>query len=870
MKHILLFCCMACISTIRLNAQTGIPVPEMAQCDALVKEFLANYDIPGATFALSKNGKIVYMRAFGFSDINKTTPTRPHHLFRIASLSKPVTAVAIMKLVENGQLALSAKVFGTGGILQNHPVFSNTTITDSRIYDITVQNLLEHSAGWNRSINCNPDPTTPYPWFVSGCDPIGFPLHVTEQTGTPNPVTQEALIKFLLQKGLDFAPNTGYAYSNIGYLVLGEIIEQITGKSYVDYVKNSILAPLGIYDMHIANNLLSEKQEREGEYVGYGPGYETLSMYGDGSYVPYEYGGFNINAMDAHGGWIATARDLVRLLVAVDGFSTKPDILQSATITTMTTPSANASFYAKGWTVNSANNWWHTGALPGTASILVRTSGGYTWTVILNKRNIEDPSFFSALDALPWNCIASTSSWPTFDLMESPTVNASGMAFTNVTLNSITVNWLNGNGDKRLLIVRLDSAINQYPLDGIDYVANQDISLSASLGANNYIVYNGNGTSATITGLTPGKTYYFRLIEYNKNAVTGNNALYQLGNNAQSSKATQADDDGDGISNTADNCPLLSNPNQLNTDGDAQGDACDVDDDNDGVLDMADNCPTAANRDQLDTDGDGQGNACDSDDDGDGDVDATDCAPLDATIHHGAVELCGNGIDDNCNGQTDEGCTSITVTIVPSFTVEGDRDKRSMLFIVGLNKPAPGSVSVKYKTSDGTAKAGSDYQKAEGTVSFSKGQWLQFITVNVYGDKQVESNEQFSVQLSSPVNVKLYNTGKATGTIVNDDRGHRSTITSANDLKVKETPEVATLVVPNVLHRSQVWRIPNLPATNEVAVFDRIGKLLWRSVNYHNDKAFSNIATGLYFYNIIVRDNQGKPQVYKGKLLIAE
>ena len=89
-------------------------------------------------------------------------------------------------------------------------------------------------------------------------------------TGTSNPVSKFAHIKFLLEKGLDFAPGTGYNYSNIGFLILGCVIEQLSGMPYETYVQNNILAPLGIFDMHIGKNLLSEKQEREGEYVGNG------------------------------------------------------------------------------------------------------------------------------------------------------------------------------------------------------------------------------------------------------------------------------------------------------------------------------------------------------------------------------------------------------------------------------------------------------------------------------------------------------------------------------------------------------------------------------------------------------------------------
>ena len=526
------------ICIIKLYAQTGIAVPQMSQCDNLVNNFLATYNIPGATFTLSKDGKIVYMRAFGYADRAKTIPTQPHDLLRIASVSKPITSIAIMKMMQDGLLTMSSKVFGTGGLLQNHAVISTATITDTRIYNITVQQLLEHSAGWNRNVNCNPNPTTPYPYFFAGCDPINNPLTVTQQLGLPNPVTEDAICKYMLQKGLNFAPGTAYSYSNVGYLYLGEIIEQLSGMSYEDYVKTNILAPLGIYDMHIGKNLLSEKQEREVEYTGLG--HTNLSVYGDGTSLVWEYGGMNVNAMDAHGGWISTARDLVTLLNAVDGFATKPDILTAPTINVMTAPSANSANYAKGWEVNNSNNWWHSGAIPGTATLIARTSGGYTWAVLLNKRNETSNTFWSALDALPWNCIAATTTWPTHDLMLTPTQNASGISFSNITPNAVTVNWTNGNGGNRILAVRPGAPINAFPHDGSDYTANANYPSGASLGTDNRVVYNGTGSSATITGLNPSTTYHFRLFEYNKATATGNNSLYLRGSNLQASQATSA------------------------------------------------------------------------------------------------------------------------------------------------------------------------------------------------------------------------------------------------------------------------------------------------------------------------------------------
>ena len=122
------------------------------------------------------------------------------------------------------------------------------------------------------------------------------------------------------------------------------------------------------------------------------------------------------------------------------------------------------------------------------------------------------------------------------------------------------------------------------------------------------------------------------------------------------------DGDGDGINDGSDNCPLVSNADQLDTDSDGTGDACDTDDDGDGDNDGSDNCPLVSNADQLDTDSDGTGDACDTDDDGDGDNDGSDNCPLIAnadqldTDSDGTGDACdtdddGDGIDDgpdNC------------------------------------------------------------------------------------------------------------------------------------------------------------------------------------------------------------------------------
>lgn len=519
-------------------SQNGPYVTQMAHCDNHVTAFMNTYSIPSATMAIAKDGKLVYMRSFGNADLAGTEPTQPYHMFRIASVSKPITGITIMKMVQENKLSLSDKVFGPQGLLANHSFLANANVTDNRIFDITVQQLLEHTGGWDRDAACTPSPTAPYPWFANHCDPIGFPLHVTQTLGTANPVNEESLIRFLMEKGLNFAPGTAYKYSNIGYLTLGLVIEEVSGMSYEEYVKLTVLAPLGICDMHIGKNLLVDKREREGEYKG--NGYMASSVYGTGVNVPWEYGGYNLEAMDAHGGWIATARDLVRLLVAVDGFSTKPDILNAASIQTMVTGSASNGNYAKGWSVNQFNNWWHTGALDGTASLFARTSGGYTWGLILNKRIIDGTAsnFWSALDNLPWDCVGQTGSFPSHDLLDVPSLNASDLRFNGQGNTALKVKWQKGNGPLRILIAKEGAPVDAYPLDGEDYAPATSFGMGDELGTGNFVVYAGPGDSTTIADLDPNKTYHFRLFEFNKSFNTGFHSLYQVCDYAAGSATT--------------------------------------------------------------------------------------------------------------------------------------------------------------------------------------------------------------------------------------------------------------------------------------------------------------------------------------------
>jgi CubicO group peptidase (beta-lactamase class C family) len=343
--------------------------------DSTVKSFMNKFDVPGASLAITKNGKLVFAQGYGYANKEKGLETSPLDLFRLASVSKPITAVAIMKMVEQNKFKLSDKVFGPGSLLGTA---YGSDAYGAREKNITVADLLQHTAGG----------TT---WNNKSDDGSGDPMFQQES------FNHKQLIGWVLDERDPSAnPGASYSYSNFGFSVLGRIIEKFGGQSYESWVKANVLKPAGVNDMHVAGDTLAQRRHNEVVY------------YGGNVY------GMKVTRMDAHGGWAANAIDLLRFMVRVDGFATKPDILKPETIKVMTTGSSANASYAKGWSINTSNNnWSHGGSLPGTSTILWRTNDGYTMAFLMNTRS-------SAADFSPNKVIGDIAkgvkSWPTFDL----------------------------------------------------------------------------------------------------------------------------------------------------------------------------------------------------------------------------------------------------------------------------------------------------------------------------------------------------------------------------------------------------------------------------------------------------------------------
>lgn len=382
---------------------TGTAVAGMAGFDRIVPALMKKWGIPGAAVAVVRDGRLVLARGYGYADVEAKAPVQPDALFRVASVSKPVTAAAVLRLVEEGRLDLNAKAYGIRGDLAPPP----GGVADPRIRDVTVRQLLHHAGGWDRD---------------RSFDPMFRPEVAARAVGAPAPASAETVMRYMLGQPLDFQPGERYAYSNFGYAVLGRVIEKASGESYEAYVKRAVLAPAGITRMRLGRSLLADRAPDE---VRYYDRESAASVFPGGGTVPVQYGGFHLEAMDAHGGWIASTVDLLRFATAVDGLATRPDVLGPEAVRAMTAAppaplwTSSPFYYGMGWLVRPAEgNWWHDGSLPGTTALLVRAGNGLAWAVLLNSRSVPAPgaSLAGELDAAMWQAVGEVTAWPAHDL----------------------------------------------------------------------------------------------------------------------------------------------------------------------------------------------------------------------------------------------------------------------------------------------------------------------------------------------------------------------------------------------------------------------------------------------------------------------
>ncbi|MBN2507422.1 MAG: beta-lactamase family protein [Verrucomicrobia bacterium] len=393
--------------------------------DREMREFMRPRRIPGGALAVVKDRRLVYARGYGWADRDEQIPVQTTSRFRIASLSKPITAVAVLRLAELDKLHLETRVLD---LLSLPPVIEPDAKVDPRWAAITVRQLLHHTAGFDTR-------KTPDPMFRS--------REIAHIVGVPCPPAPRDIVRYMLGRPLDFDPGTAHAYSNFGYCVLGRVIEAASGTPYETWVREHVLAPMGIRLMQLGASLAERRAPGEVRY--YMPQYASptpfqkhtaASVFGDATRrVPRPYGGFCLESMDAHGGWIASVLDLARFAAALDNPRRCP-VLNPGSLRTMYDPppppvtrtrlgQLEDAYYAAGWMVrpvagSRSANYWHTGSLPGTFALLVRRWDGLSWAVLFNQRSTDIQLPDAAIDRALHRAADSVRDWPQTDGFAPP------------------------------------------------------------------------------------------------------------------------------------------------------------------------------------------------------------------------------------------------------------------------------------------------------------------------------------------------------------------------------------------------------------------------------------------------------------------
>jgi len=389
---------------------TGEKDARFEPIDVMMAGFLEKNAVPGAAVAVSHSGKLVYQRGFGYADVEKKDAVKPGDLFRIASVSKPITAVAVMRLAEGGKLKLEDSIVD---LMDLKPSLTKESKADPRWAKITVRQCLRHTGGWDRD---------------KSYDPIGKAAVIAKALDIPFPVGSDDVVRYMMGQPLDFDPGERCAYSNLGYLILGRIIEKLTGQKYETYIQKVILAPLGIKTAQLGRALLDHRVPGEVKYYD-GKKRTGPSVYPPdaGKDVPIQYGAQNLEGYGAHGGWIASAPDLVKFASAFDNPEKCP-LLNAKSIAEMWArpeglPGHDKDgkpkpfYYGCGWFVRptgetGALNAWHGGFIAASEASMVRRNDGICWSVLFNTSSTPaGKSLSGAFEPAMTEAVNAVKSW---------------------------------------------------------------------------------------------------------------------------------------------------------------------------------------------------------------------------------------------------------------------------------------------------------------------------------------------------------------------------------------------------------------------------------------------------------------------------
>jgi N-acyl-D-amino-acid deacylase len=334
--------------------------PGLEPFDKAMLAIMDRHGVPGAALAVAKNGKLLLAKGYGWANVATGDGVEPDTLFGLASLSKSFTATAILLLIDQGKLEIDAPVFE----LIKHIKPPRGAKVDPRFLDITVRQCLNHSGGWDRN--------------VTG-DPINWEPQICRALKLRPPVSSQDFLSFTFAVPLNFPPGTNAVYSNVGYVILGEIIAKVSGQSYERFIVENVLKPMGIKRAAL--------HPAEGRYLK-GEALRHLA----GSLIPLPP--MQMPMLDATGGWTCTAVDVARFLTNLDGsrgeslLSEKARKLMIEAPPKPLKPRENGTYFGLGWDEVAVNDKGYTyfkdGSIQGMRTFMKRLPSGINWALLYN------------------------------------------------------------------------------------------------------------------------------------------------------------------------------------------------------------------------------------------------------------------------------------------------------------------------------------------------------------------------------------------------------------------------------------------------------------------------------------------------------
>jgi CubicO group peptidase (beta-lactamase class C family) len=377
----------------RVLTRTGTAVSGFSAFDTYMANHMLATDARAAGLAITKAGRLVYARGYTYAEPGYPI-TQPSSMFRIASCSKPLAAIAAHELDERLTTFSMATRVG---------VYLPLTPADARFDNITVAQTIQHASGMLRDAGA---------WTVANW------LNPSNPT---MPVTPWQTTLYAASRTLDFVPGTQSVYSNVGYTVLGQALEQAAGKTYERVLREEVGAPLGVTRLWIGGSRRADLLPGEVYYHGGKLTTGQSALHTDGRPLVGQYGGGgygDINQIDAPGGVITSAVDFVRILAGTYDCARDNLLLTQATATSaLAEPVAPLTVDRGGFAWEDLGNnvisHGKAGTLTGVASEVLWRSDGVAIAVFVNKSDAHASR--TSLN----NMANAVQSWPTHDLFPS-------------------------------------------------------------------------------------------------------------------------------------------------------------------------------------------------------------------------------------------------------------------------------------------------------------------------------------------------------------------------------------------------------------------------------------------------------------------